>query len=326
LLAGKPVIPTAPVETCLGDRRSAFTVVATGYDFEYRSCANQFEIRCAGEDDLLYVFPQPTAEALGTIYPPEYLPFQFHELRGVVGWARDLVQGRKAKAILSLAGSDGKILDVGTGSGALVRQLARVKGSRTNIYANDFSDAILGPLKAQGFETIVGLAEHLHVPEQFQVICLIQVVEHLQNPVRVVARLTGLLAPGGHLFIETPSTEGTDSRLFRRRYWGGYHFPRHFWLFNARSLRRLLTDAGLEVAEVRYLCSPAFWIQSFHHALLDHGWFRLARFFSERDPLLLAIFTALDMVLIVLGVKTSNIRVVARKPMPNADPAPRSER
>jgi SAM-dependent methyltransferase len=313
LLAGKPVITTTPVQACLGEHPSAFTVVATGYDFEYRSCANEFQIRRAADCDLLYVFPQPAPEELATIYPPDYLPFQFHKLRGVVRWARDLVQGRKARSILRMAGPEGKVLDVGTGSGALVQQLARLKGSHANLYANDFSRAVLDPLASQGFETIVGQAELLDTPERFQVICLNQVIEHLRNPVHVVAHLSSLLAPGGFLFIETPSTDGKDSRLFSRRYWGGYHIPRHFWLFNERTLRQLLEGAELEIIEVRYLCSPAFWIQSLHHALLDHGWFRLAGLFSERNPLLLTLFTALDMISIALGGSTSNMRVVARK-------------
>jgi hypothetical protein len=131
--------------------------------------------------------------------------------------------------------------------------------------------------------------------------------------VRVVARLANLLAPGGYLFIETPSTDGADSRLFRRRYWGGYHIPRHFWLFNETSLRQLLTDVGLEITDVRYLCSPAFWIQSFHHLALDHGWFHLARFLSEKNPALLAAFSAIDILSISLGGQTSNIRVIAKK-------------
>jgi SAM-dependent methyltransferase len=313
LLKGKPEIPCQEVEACLGDPRSGFRPVATGYDFEYRTCANQFEIRRAADCDLLYVFPQPCAEALPVIYPPEYIPFQFHELRGPVRWARDLVQGRKAKAILHLAGNSGKILDVGTGSGMLLRQIARVKNSKENLYANDFSDGILAPLRKEGFRTIVGQAELLDTAERFDVICMNQVLEHLHDPVRVVRRLSELLAPGGFLFIETPNTASLDARLFGSRYWGGYHIPRHFWLFSEASLRQILTAEDLRVVEVKYLASPAFWIQSFHHALLDHGWFRVARFFSEKNPLLLAPATAADLLSIFFGGKTSNIRIVARK-------------
>ena len=313
LLQNKPEIPCRNVCSCLGDPRAGFSVAATGYDFEYRTCRNQFEIRRAADCDLLYVFPQPCAEALATIYPPEYIPFQFHQLHGPVRWARDFVQGRKAKAILQLARETGKILDVGTGSGILLRQIARVKGSTKDLYANDFSDSILAPLRKKGFQTLIGQAETLETAERFAVICMNQVLEHLQNPVSVVHRLSTLLAPGGYLFIETPNIASLDARIFGARFWGGYHIPRHFWLFSEKSLRQLLTSAGLCVTSVRYLASPAFWIQSVHHLLLDRGWFKTARFFSEKNPLLLAPATILDLLTGALGGKTSNIRIVAQK-------------
>ncbi len=286
---------------------------ATGYDFEYATCSNQFEIRRANDCPLLFVFPQPAAEALPVIYPKDYIPFRFNELNGVVRWARDFIQRGKARALNRLAENTGKILDVGTGSGMLLRLLARVRGDRSNLWANDFSEGIIAPLVQEGFPALVGPAESLETPERFRVICLNQVLEHLQNPVRVVERLATMLEDGGYLFIETPSTDGRDSRLFQRRYWGGYHIPRHFWLFNEESLRQLLAGTGLEVVEVRYLCSPAFWIQSLHHALLDKGWTTLSKFFSVKNPLLLAVFTALDTITIWFGGKTSNIRIVGRK-------------
>jgi 2-polyprenyl-3-methyl-5-hydroxy-6-metoxy-1,4-benzoquinol methylase len=313
LLQDKPEIPCRDVQACLGDPRAGFSVVASGYDFEYRTCRNQFEIRRAADCDLLYLFPQPCPESLATIYPPEYIPFQFHELRGPVRWARDFIQGRKAKAILRLAGENGKILDVGTGSGILLRQIARVKGGTNGLYANDFSDSILAPLRREGFGTVAGTAENLATTERFAVICMNQVLEHLQNPASVVDQLSKLLAPGGYLFIETPNIASLDARIFGARFWGGYHIPRHFWLFSEDSLRKLLTTAELSVTDVRYLASPAFWIQSVHHALLDHGWVNTARFFSEKNPLLLAPATLLDLFTGALGGKTSNIRIIAQK-------------
>lgn len=313
LLAGRPLISTVNVQACLGDPNSGSTTVARGYDFEYRTCSNHFEIRQANDAPLLYVYPQPGFDALNVIYPPSYLPFQFHELRGVVRWARDFVQGSKARTILRLAGEGGKVLDVGTGSGMLLRLLARMRGSTTGLWANDFSGQIVEPLVREGFATLVGAAEELETSERFQVICLNQVLEHLPDPVGAVSRLAGMLDRDGYLFIETPSIDGLDRRMFGRGYWGGYHIPRHFWLFNEESLGRLMDISGLQVVEVRYLCSPAFWIQSFHHALLDHGWSRLAGFFSEKNPLLLAPFTLLDGAVAALGGRTSNIRFIAQK-------------
>jgi 2-polyprenyl-3-methyl-5-hydroxy-6-metoxy-1,4-benzoquinol methylase len=270
-------------------------------------------MRRANDVDLIYTFPQPAPEALPILYPPQYVPFQFNEMRGPARWARDFVQGKKAEAIVALAGQNGKILDVGTGSGMLLRQIARVKRSRENLYANDFSETALEPLRREGFQTIVGHAEYLDLAERFDVITLNQVLEHLNDPAAAVKRLANLLAPGGFLFIETPSIDGLDARLFRKGYWGGYHIPRHFWLFNEASLAMLMGTAQLRVHETRYLASPAFWIQSLHHLLMDQGWLRAARFFSEKNPLLLAPFTAFDMGMIALGGRTSNIRIVAKK-------------
>jgi SAM-dependent methyltransferase len=314
LLAGKPKIQVRPVEPCLGEPKSGYSLVATGYDFEYQTCSNSFEIRRANDCALQYLFPQPVSDSLGVIYPPQYIPFQFNELRGPTAWARNFIQGGKARTILKLAGPNGKILDVGSGSGVLIRQVARVKGSRENLWANDFSEEVVAPLRREGFQILVGLAEELTTPNRFNVITLNQVIEHLPNPKAVVDRLRDLLVPGGYLFFETPSTDGLDARVFRKRYWGGYHIPRHFWLFNESSLRQLFEGAGLRVVEFRYLCSPVFWVQSFHHLLLDHGWFRLARMVSEKNPLLLAPFTMIDLIQIAVGGKTTNIRAIAQKP------------
>ena len=60
--------------------------------------------------------------------------------------------------------------------------------------------------------------------------------------------------------IETPEIEGWDYHLFRKRYWGGYHIPRHFYLFNRATLTRLLREEGFEIVSVRSIPSPAFWV------------------------------------------------------------------
>jgi len=43
----------------------------------------------------------------------------------------------------------------------------------------------------------------------------------------------------GALVVETPNLDSWDARLFKETWWGGYHIPRHWTLFDANSLRRL---------------------------------------------------------------------------------------
>jgi len=316
--ADAPVVPTRDVEACLPNP-NGHDVVACGVDFEYGSCRNTFELRRARSCEIIYVFPQPTPDAMSTIYPPQYEPFRFHTMRGPARWGRDFLQFRKARAILKLAGAHARVLDVGCGAGALLRQLARLRGGTNGLVANDFSSERLAPLRALQFQTLAGAAEDLTTSDRFHVVTMLQVLEHLPAPLDAVRNLARFLHPGGYLMVETPSIDGWDAKLFRRRYWGGYHIPRHFYLFNESSLRQLMNRAGLDVLEVKYLVSPAFWIQSVHHFLLDHNHCSMAALFTLRNPVLLALAVAVDVVRIALGKPTSNIRVVARKPQAGRD-------
>ena len=104
--------------------------------------------------------------------------------------------------------------------------------------------------------------------------------------------------------------------MFRSRWWGGYHFPRHWVLFDPASIRVALEKAGLEVIAIRYQTGHSFWLFSFHHALRYNARLpmpRLARLFDPlRSKILLMLFTALDIVRRTLGMKTSAMLVLAR--------------
>jgi SAM-dependent methyltransferase len=206
------------------------------------------------------------------------------------------------------------IIDAGCGSGQLLALLQRHGPKSWTLYGNDISSESLARIEQRlGISTIAGRFETIEADVRFDMIILNQTIEHLDRPSHVVAKAFELLKPGGVLFIETPSLDGVDRTVFRRRYWGGYHFPRHWVLFTAETLRRVISRFGLETVRVDYLPSPAFWTQSFHHLFLDKGFPRLARFWTIRNPLPLAIATAFDLIAGKL-YRTSNMRLVARKP------------
>lgn len=307
-------VPLISVSCDLCGRKTSTRTVAKGVDFEYATCPNTFSIVRCTECGLHYLNPRPDISTLNIIYPESYEPFHFHESSNpFIKHGRAFVQKKKVKAISRLVPPDGSIIDVGCGSGHLLSLLKRYGSPEWKLYGNDFSEVSLANLERLGIQGVAGRFEDLDTALQFDLIILNQTIEHLDSPSSVIEKANHLLKPGGALFIETPSTEGLDARLFRSRYWGGYHFPRHWSLFDESSLRKLVELHGFETVKVDYLASPAFWVQSFHHMFLDKSYSRhVVNFWTIRNPLALAVFTILDTVTAGIG-KTSNIRLIARK-------------
>ncbi|MEO6683110.1 MAG: methyltransferase domain-containing protein, partial [Ginsengibacter sp.] len=71
--------------------------------------------------------------------------------------------------------------------------------------------------------------------------------EHVESPDKVLLGINRLLKPGGILLIVTDNTDSLDFGYFKKRYWGGYHFPRHWNLFNKKSIAKLAVKTNFEI-------------------------------------------------------------------------------
>ena len=262
----------------------------------------------------LVLDPRPVDAAIAALYPADYVSYSFDRLNPVMRMARDAVQRGKTSLLARFVPEGGTIVDVGCGTGALLRQAHRRYGSRFRLIGWDYAGPHLDSLAGSGIEVVAAPIERGHSPQGVDLFVLNQVIEHVPHPDRLLSMLTSALKPGGHVLIETPDVDGLDARWFAGRYWGGYHFPRHMVLFSGESLRTLVGRAGLEVVESAHLASPAFWVQSVRYWLLESRLRRLARFFVLGNVPTVAAFSAFDR-LAALVTSTSNQRLVARRPM-----------
>jgi SAM-dependent methyltransferase len=179
----------------------------------------------------------------------------------------------------------------------------------------DFDPSAVERCRERGFSAHQGRVEDFTAEDgTFDAVVMLQLIEHVEDPAVIARRVFSLLRPGGVFVIETPNLAGWDYRLFKRRWWGHYHFPRHFNLFSTESLTRMLEGAGFAIDHTDQLISTSSWTISLGNFFLDRGfprWF--SGFFNYKNPALLALFVSLDTARSALGMSTSNQRIIARK-------------
>ena len=319
-----PTIATDEVRGCPVCGCERFVQHAVGFDYELRTCRNPWRfVRCEACEHV-WLNPRPAIGTLSTIYPPHYYAYHYTEKVSPIALkAKNWLDSRKfAGLVRALGRQPESFVDVGCGDGRYLGFAASAGVSKNRDYGLELDAKVVEKLNAQGY---VGLCERVEDCKSIRqgsidLATMFHVIEHVDDPKAVVRGVADWLAPGGVFAVETPNIDSWDARLFNKTYWGGYHIPRHWNMFSPTTLSRLLTDAGLEVIDTRYQTGHSFWMYSMHHWSRYQGGSRpkLSRMFDPFGgwpalPGLLA-FTALDKVRAGLGMRTSSMLMLAKKP------------
>ncbi|MCX6355702.1 MAG: class I SAM-dependent methyltransferase [Candidatus Aureabacteria bacterium] len=305
---------TVPCPLC---GATAYEPWARGPDFEHYTSHDEFTfVRCR-HCGLLYLNPRPELSELHRIYPPHYRSYHF-EKPVMTFKVRSFLERYKVRLLNRLLPDKADIVDVGCGGPGFLERLRRHGRPGWRLWGNDINPEILAELEKRGFLPLPGRFEELDRPAgSFDAIFFKQVLEHFESPRTALVQAARLLRQNGIVVIETPNIDAWDARLFKKRYWSGYHIPRHWTLFDPRTIERLAGEAGLRIETISFLSSPCFWVESLHHILIDKGWPPLLyNRFTHRNPLALAFASFLDTLQKLFSGKTSNMRVILRKESP----------
>jgi SAM-dependent methyltransferase len=320
LTCAAPLIDTEEVPACPVCGVEKFASYSIGFDYELRTCRNPWRFVQCRECSHVWLNPRPALSTLPVIYPPNYYSYNYQrQINPIATWAKAVLDRRKMAGILrKLATAPKTFLDVGCGDGRFLRVMESRGVVRDHNYGLELDERVVRPLAEAGFRAFCERVEDCtRIPEDgIDLATMFHVIEHVDDPGRVVRKIARWLAPGGVFAVETPNLDSLDQRWFRDRYWGGYHIPRHWNLFTPATLSRLLQDSGLEVISTSYQTGHSFWMYSFHHRLryAARPWRRTAKLFDPLKSLsLLAGFTALDKARAALGFPTSAMLLLARK-------------
>lgn len=298
---------------CPGCELRWFKWVTRTHDYDYHTTDMEFVVAECEWCGVRYLYPRPTIEELGKVYPKEYSAYHFTKIANpLIRMARNFMQTMKARKILRSIPKDVGfpcILDVGCGSPALLKSINEKASGPVILFGNDFNDEVLQEIKNEGLNAVPGRFEDVDLTEKsFDVIVMNQVLEHVYDVGGALDKARQLLKDTGVLFIEIPSTDGIDARLFKYHNWGGYHAPRHLSYFNAAKLTKVLAEHGFKVKKVEYLPSPTFWTSSFRNLL--RGIPFIAKRMNYKNMPCMAFFTVLDLMTRTF-FPTSNMRIIA---------------
>ncbi len=309
--------PRCPYEAC--DPTMDRTAVAEGWDFEYGTTRREFTVVRCNRCGIIHLSSIPDEASLPVIYPSTYYSYaESASENPLVKCVRDFLERGKIRAFDRLVPDrPASVLDIGCGDGRLLDIFRRQAGNQWTLCGIEIGQRAADAAREKGYEVRTGTFEQGEISswtDTFDLILLHQVLEHLHSPKEGIAKVRRMLKPGGILSIETPDTNAWDVNVFGKRYWGGYHIPRHFYLFTKTALRRLLEEQGFEIISSRSLLSPMFWVHSVHNYLTERpslAW--LGRWATAGNIPLLTLATVLDWLQIHTAGTSSNQQVLARR-------------
>ena len=257
-------------------------------DLEYFTTDTLYRYHECGECGLVFL-EDPPVDQLDLIYPPHYYSYASLEKPSLPERFKRRLDARLFKRLLKrIPGEELSVLDVGGGTGWL---LSMVRGLSSRIKETHEVD-----INAQSREIAESAGHTFHCQSiedfaparQFDLILMLNLIEHVSDPMSVLRSVHELLTVDGLLLIKTPNTNTLDCRLFRHRNWGGYHCPRHWVLFNRECFTKAARECRLEVAAFRYTQGAPQWTSSIMSLLSSWGLVKL----SAERPMSAHPFTA----------------------------------
>lgn len=284
-------------------------------DYEYFSSAKEYNYYHCADCGTIFIHPIPTGQ-LKEIYPSNYYSFTSFSKNWVVRIKEWLDKKFFRKILKQFPDQSINVLDVGGGTGWIPGLLKKMDSRIGFTQIVDIDVEAKQIAEENGHAYFEGTIELFRTEKKFHLILLLNLLEHVANPLAVLQKTQTLLAPGGMIVIKTPNTDSWDARLFKNTYWGGLHCPRHWIIFSEKSFRLLLQSTFLHIKKLEYTQGAPFWAFSIIAALYRKKIVTI----SARKPIIFhwlfapvsAVFAAVDFIRSPFA-KTSQMFIILNK-------------
>ena len=121
--------------------------------------------------------------------------------------------------------------------------------------------------REEGVPTTNDTLENFNPNRRFDLVLLVQVIAHIEDPAQALRKIRRILNPGGHVLIETWDSRSFTARLLGHR-WHEYNPPSVLHAFSQRSLAELAEREGFKTIHSQRTMKT---LRASHaKAILDH--------------------------------------------------------
>ncbi len=222
--------------------------------FQCNQCTARFTQDIPGETEI------------GAYYQSEDYISHTDTKKGLINKLYHVVRARtlkdKRKMVEQVNGGvKGSILDYGCGTGAFIHEMQsagwKITGLEPDLRARELARKLNGSniFPPDYISSIPG--------EQFDIITLWHVLEHVHRLHPTLKHLNRALKRGGSIFIAVPNYTSDDAKAYGPA-WAAWDVPRHLYHFSPDSMKKLLAANGFTLKAIHPM-----WFDSFYVSMLS---------------------------------------------------------
>lgn len=234
------------------EHKTAFLIT----DSDYQTYPDIY--RC---NDCSMIFSDPNAETASSLpfYRDLVDPDYHKEAQGrAIPFNRILEE-------LRIMGKQGKLLDVGAATGIFLDRARKFSWEISGVEPSHW--AVEEAKKRYDINVFAGtLQEATFADNEFNAVVMLDVIEHVSNPIALLHEVKRVLSDDGILVLTTPNIGSTVARFLGNNWW---HIRRaHQFYFNQYTVKRLVSSAGFKIYNKKYYpwaFSLHYWFSRFEN-------------------------------------------------------------
>ena len=224
--------------------------IAVNHKYHIDRYKLKFDVDRCSDCGFIFMNPLFTDDVIEEFYSEDYFrgqaDYSYIDEREIKKYSQ-YVWNKRIDIIHKYA-KEGNFLDVGCSFGGLLESAAEYYtpyGIELSDYAFSHARKLFGNNIHHGT-----LDDHRFDDGFFSAITMIELIEHLPDPVSAVNQCFKLLHPDGVLVVQTANMNGKQARDLAGNY--EYFMPGHLSYFTAKNLTMLLKTAGFSKIKIYY--------------------------------------------------------------------------